>query len=275
MKTKFFKIELFLFLAILFIACEKDPTFLQGFYKLDNNHLVDSTIVEINKSMVYVEGGSFWMGAQSSNNTLISYDSEAESDESPVNNISLSSYYIGRYEVTQNQWKAVMGSNPSYFIGDNLPVEQVSWDDIQVFIKKLNSLTGYTYRLPTEAEWEYAARGGNKSNGYKYSGSNTIDQVAWYYDNSSSITHTVGTKQPNELGIYDMSGNIFEWCQDFYGTYTSGSLTNPTGVSTGSYRVLRGGGWYNNSWGCRVSYRYHTYHGNSLNLYGFRLVRVQ
>ena len=186
--------------------------------------------------MVYVEGGTFTMGATSEQG------SDAYSDESPAHSVTVSDFYIGKYEVTQAQWRAVMGSNPSKFKGDNLPVEQVSWNDIQKFITKLNTMTGKTFRLPTEAEWEYAARGGNQSKGYKYSGSNTLDNVAWYY-NSGGKTHPVGQKQPNELGLYDMSGNVWEWCQDWYGSYSSSSQTNPTGPSSGSYRVLRGGDW--------------------------------
>ena len=166
-------------------------------------------------------------------------------------------------EVTQALWKAVMGSNPSRFKGDDRPVECVSWNDCQTFINKLNSLTSQHFRLPTEAEWEFAAKGGNKSNGYTYSGSNNIDNVAWYtvnaYDKGSSSpdygTHDVKTKSPNELGIYDMSGNVWEWCQDWYGDYSSSSQTNPTGPSSGSSRVLRGGGWCYDATNCRTAYR--------------------
>ena len=147
--------------------------------------------------------------------------SEAESDEKPTHNVTLSSYYICKYEVTQALWRAVMGSNPSYFKGDNLPVESVSWNDCQTFINRLNSYTGRNFRLPTEAEWEFAARGGNYSRHYKYSGSNYIGDVAWYGDNSGNRTHPVGTKQANELGLYDMSGNVWEWCSDWYGSYSS------------------------------------------------------
>ena len=198
--------------------------------------------------------------------------SDAESNESPVHSVTLSSYYIGETEVTQELWQAVMGSNPSYNSGyPQRPVETVSWNDCQEFITKLNNLTGKNFRLPTEAEWEYAARGGNKSKGYKYSGSNTIDNVAWYTSNSSSQTHDVKTKQANELGIYDMSGNVYEWCQDWYGSYSRGSQTNPTGPSSGSDRVLRGGGWNFSARRCRVSLR----HGNSPDgryfSYGLRL----
>lgn len=219
--------------------------------------------------MVYVEGGTFTMGCTSEQG------SDCETDEKPAHQVTLSSYYMGKFEVTQALWQAVMGSNPSNFKGSNLPVENVSWDDIQGFIRKLNSLTGHTYRLPTEAEWEFAARGGTKSNGYKYSGSNTIDQVAWYTDNSSSMTHSVGTKQANELGIYDMSGNVWEWCQDWYGAYTSGFQTNPKGASTDSNRVLRGGSKRHIAWDCRVSDRSNLSPGISNYYSGFRLFRVQ
>ena len=215
------------------------------------------TVNGVSFTMIAVEGGTFKMGAQSSSSGGDNYDSDAESVESPVHDVTLSSYYIGETEVTQELWEAVMGSNPSDFSGyPQRPVENVSWDDCQEFITKLNNLTGKNFRLPTEAEWEYAARGGNKSNGYKYSGSNTIGNVAWYNDNSSSTTHDVKTKQANELGIYDMSGNVWEWCQDRNGSYSSGSQTNPTGPSSGSFRVSRGGTWISNARHCRVSYRY-------------------
>ena len=171
--------------------------------------------------------------------------SDADDDEKPVHSVTLSDYYIGQTQVTQELWQAVMGSNPSYFTGDNQrPVESVSWDDCQEFIEKLNRLTGKNFRLPTEAEWEYAARGGNKSRGYKYSGSDNPNAVAWYGNNSGSKTHPVAQKQANESDLYDMSGNVYEWCQDWYGDYSSNPQTNPTGSSRGSFRVLRGGSWY-------------------------------
>lgn len=216
--------------------------------------------------MIPVEGGTFTMGGTSEQG------SDADSDET-THSVTLSDYYIGEFEVTQELWEAVMGSNPSRFKGSNLPVESVSWDGCQTFIRKLNSLTGKTFRLPTEAEWEYAARGGNKSRGYKYSGSNSIGEVAWYDDNSGR-THTVGTKSPNELGIYDMSGNVYEWCQDWYGSYSSGSQTNPTGPSSGSFRVYRGGSWYFNARRCRVSARRGYSPINRDNDLGFRVVLI-
>jgi sulfatase modifying factor 1 len=185
----------------------------------------------LNHEMVFVEGGTFQMGSDS-----------GEDDEKPVHFVTLSSFNIGKYEVTQAQWKAVMGNNPSGFSGcDDCPVENVSWNDVQQYIYKLNCQTGKNYRLPTEAEWECAAKGGKSSKGYAYSGSNDLNSVAWNPDNSGSKTHAVGGKQANELGIYDLSGNVEEWCSDWYGTYTSYSETNPTGASLGQFRVLRGG----------------------------------
>ncbi len=219
--------------------------------------------------MVYVEGGSFDMGATSEQE-----GNYANSDEYPVHSVTLSGYYIGRCEVTQELWEAVMGSNPSYFKGAQNPVESVSWNDCQEFVSRLNSLTGRTFRLPTEAEWEYAARGGNQSLHYKYSGSDNEDDVAWYYSSSGSTTHAVGTKSANELGIYDMSGNVSEWCSDWSGGYSAGAQTNPQGPSSGSDRVLRGGSWGTYAVHCRVSDR--SYGGPNFSDYygGLRLVLV-
>ena len=204
------------------------------------------TVNGVSFNMIKVEGGTFQMGG------------DGEYDGKPIHQVTLTNdYYIGETEVTQELWTAVMGSNPSHFTSSNqLPVEKASWDDCQTFITKLNALTGKTFRLPTEAEWEFAARGGNASQGYTYSGSNNLDEVAWSGGNSSSKTHEVATKAPNELGLYDMSGNVREWCQDWYGDYSSGSQTNPTGPTSGSLRVLRGGSWWN-SYGyyCRVANR--------------------
>ena len=222
------------------------------------------TVNGIKYNMVWVEGGTFRMGATSEQGSEIS-------DEKPVHSVTLSGYYIGKTEVTQALWQAVMGSNPSYFEGDDLPVEQVSWDDCQEFIRKLNSMTGQNFRLPTEAEWEFACRGGNNSRGYKYSGSNYIDNVAWYDGNSGDKTHPVATKSPNELGIYDMSGNVWEWCADWYGDYSSGSQTNPKGPYGGSGRVNRGGSWYNFARNCRSSIRIDDYPTYRDDLLGLRL----
>lgn len=228
-------------------------------------------VVEVNGvsfKMVPVEGGTFTMGATSEQG------SAADSDESPTHSVTLSSYYIGQTEVTQELWQAVMGSNPSNSKGSKKPVEEVSWNDCQTFITKLNSLTGKKFSLPTEAQWEYAARGGNKSKGYKYSGSNTIGDVAWYDGNSNRQTHTVGTNTPNELGIYDMSGNVVEWCQDWYDDYSSSAQTNPTGPSSGPFRVRRGGSWYTYARTCRVSIRKFSSPDNRHDDLGLRLVLV-
>ena len=205
-------------------------------------------LAEIMRNMVYVEGGTFIMGATAE-------QKKTYKDEKPAHSVTLSSFYIGKYEVTQALWKAVMGSNPSHFEGDNLPVENVSWNDCQTFLRKLNAMTGKNFRLPTEAEWEFAARGGNRSRGYQYSGSNVLSDVAWYADNSGSKTHNVGAKAPNELGIYDMSGNVWEWCQDWKKSYSSSPQTNPKGPSSGSSRVYRGGSWILSARGCRVASR--------------------
>ena len=219
-------------------------------------------------AMIRVEGGTFTMGATPEQG------SDAESDEMPAHKVTLSNYYIGETEVTQALWKAVMGSNPSDFKGNNLPVEQVSWNDCQTFIKKLNTLTGKKFRLPTEAEWEYAARGGNKSKGYKYSGSNNLGDIAWYKDNSNNKTHPVKTKQPNELGIFDMSGNVMEWCQDLYSSsyYYSSPSNNPKGPNIGDDRVFRGSSYVDM---LRVSRRRRALPGYSSRYLGLRLVRSE
>ena len=223
------------------------------------------TVNGVEIPMVYVPAGSFTMGATSEQGN------DGEGNESPTHQVTLNGYYIGATEITQAQWEAVMGYNPSHFLGENLPVECVSYDDALSFCRRLRELTGEHYTLPTEAQWEYAARGG-RSGGTKYSGSNTIDDVAWYYDNSNGQTHPVGTKSPNALGLYDMSGNVFEWCLDWYGAYSSQAQTNPQGPSSGDYRVLRGGSWNGNAGPCRVSDRGN---GNPFGCYGscgFRVV---
>lgn len=225
------------------------------------------TVNGVSFNMISVHGGTFQMGATSEQS--ITY-----SDEKPVHSVTLSDYYIGETEVTQELWQAVMGSNPSYYSGDPLcPVECVSWNDCQTFIQKLNVLTGENFKLPTEAQWEYAARGGRNSKGYQYSGSNTIGDVAWYTSNSGSKTHPVKSKSPNELGLYDMSGNVREWCSDWYssGYYSSSPSNDPTGPSSGSGRVLRGGSWYNNAEFCRVASRNIGYPGGRYSHDGLRL----
>lgn len=208
------------------------------------------TVNGVTFNMKKVEGGTFMMGATSE-------QQKPDDVEKPTHHVTLSSYYIGETEVTQALWKAVMHSNPSFIKGDNLPVGDISWNDCQTFIRKLNSLTGKTFRLPTEAEWEFAARGGNKSRHTQYSGSDKTADVAWYDKNSKKQPHPVKTKQANELGIYDMSGNVFEWCQDWYGEYDSESQDDSTGPVNGTKRVMRGGSYATLWWAARISFRYY------------------
>jgi len=232
--------------------------------------------------MVYVEGGSFQMGSN-----------DGEIDEKPVHRVAVSSFYIGKYEVTQKQWQAVMGNNPSNWKGDNLPVEQVNWYDCVEFCNKLSRKEGLTpcysgsgssitcdwtangYRLPTEAEWEFSARGGNQSKGDTYSGSNTVGDVAWYGSNSGGKTHPVGQKQANEQGIYDMSGNVWEWCWDWYDSsyYGKSPAASPKGADGGSSRLLRGGSWNDNDRDCRVANRLDLSPGSRYGSLGLRIVR--
>lgn len=265
-------------------------------------------------TMVYVEGGTYMMGAQKSDPAGANYDPEAQDYESPVHRVSVDNFYMGQTEVTQALWKTVMGDNPSYFNGENLPVEMVSWDDVQEFIKKLNQMTGRTFRLPTEAEWEYAARGGESTSLYtgeniRISGvinSPNLDKLAWYggncgqdytyragcdvskgwdisdwdekqYNDSKGGTHPVGLKQPNRYGLYDMLGNVWEWCSDWFGKdyYSNGFQTNPKGPSLGSYRVIRGGSWDSYACCCRVADRCYISPDYRDQYIGFRLVLVQ
>jgi len=197
----------------------------------------------------FVKGGMFTMGCTAEQGD------KCFANEKPTRNVALNHFYIGKYEVTQKQWVEVMGTNPSHSKGDNLPVENVSWHEAQEFILKLNTMTGRKYRLPTEAEWEYAARGGADSKSHTYAGSNNIDDVAWYENNSGGKTHGIGGKAPNELGLHDMSGNVNEWVNDWLGPYGSSSETNPQGPSHGTYHVIRGGIWSDGARYCRVSSR--------------------
>ena len=207
------------------------------------------TVNGVTFNMVFVEGGTFTIGSpatQVGSSTM----------ERPQHEVTLSSFKIGQTEVTQELWVAVMGHNPSGFQGDpQRPVENVSWEDCQKFIDSLNVLTGKHFRLPTEAEWEFAARGGNQSQGYTFAGSNTAKDVAWYSTNSNGTTHPVAQKLPNELGLYDMSGNVSEWCSDWYAAYTDEPQTNPTGPATGSYKVYRSGDYDKSAAKCRPPYR--------------------
>lgn len=257
-------------------------------------------------TMKPVEGGTFMMGSN---------DKDTENDEMPVHSITVNSFYIGETEVTQELWEAVMGTtvrrqiekhdryyySGKYYqlsgVGDNYPIYHVSRDECQDFIRELNRMTGKQFRLPTEAEWEYAARGGNHSKGYKFAGSDSLDAVAWYERNSgdkylrgvsigigekqsnNTRSHVVKQKLPNELGLYDMSGNVQEWCSDWYGRdyYSSSPISNPQGPSSGSYHVARGGHWNDSAEECRVSNRdsdWAVYEGSSPCI-GFRLVLSQ
>jgi formylglycine-generating enzyme required for sulfatase activity len=219
--------------------------------------------------MVFVERGTFTMGCIPERDGTCS-----RSDSKPPHSITVSSFYIGKYSVTQAQWVAVMGSNPSANRNDNQqPVEMVSWDNAQEFITRLNSLTGKNYRLPTEAEWEYAARGGNKGNGYMYSGSNDLNEVGWYNINSSNQPHPVGQKKPNELGIYDMSGNVWDWCLDGYisNYYTTSPNTDPVASVSNKMYVFRGGQWGWLEEGCRVVFRNYSASNTQHPGIGFRV----
>lgn len=220
----------------------------------------DITVNGVTFTMIPVEGGTFRMGA-------VITAPGAYTFEKPDHDVTLSDYKIGQAEVTQDLWEAVMGSNPSRFKGAQLPVEQVSWDDCQAFIAKLNELTGMNFRLPTEAEWEYAARGGNKSQGTMFAGSANCPDVAWCSTNAGDTTHPVGQKQANELGLYDMSGNVNEWCNDFYARYTTAAQTDPQGPVAGTGMVYRGGAYNEGARLCRITYR-------SSQLSGYRSSRI-
>ena len=236
------------------------------------------TTFGLNMDMVYVEGGTFEMGATAEQGD------DAYDNEYPVRTIKLDSYHIGKYEVTQAQWEAVMGTSleeqralstlDDGIVGEgaDYPMYYVSWHEAQEFCRKLSEKTGKKYVLPTEAQWEYAARGGKKSKGYKYSGSDDIEEVAWYGENSDYQTHRVGTKKANELGIYDMIGNLWEWCSDWYGTYDESDTDNPQGPVNGSNRVYRGGSWYHRyAFPCRVAFRISDSPDFSYYFLGFRV----
>ena len=201
------------------------------------------------RDMVRVEGGTYTMGLTKGMQDIMG------GWASPAHRVTVSSFFISKYEVTQALWRAVMGSNPSRFKGDNRPVEKVSWDDCQLFLSRLRTLTGYSFRLPTEAEWEYAARGGNRSRGYVFSGSDNLYNVAWYEGNSDMTTHNVGGLEPNELGLYDMAGNVSEWCSDFRGDYTASPAVDPKGPATGDTHIVRGGSWNGPLGGCYICAR--------------------
>lgn len=235
-----------------------------------NADVITVRVGNVSFDMIKVEAGSFAMGCTSEQG------GDCYNSETPYHRVTISrDYYIGKFEVTQELWEAVMGNNPSRWKAFDRPVENVTWNDAQKFCAELSRMTGRQFRLPTEAEWEYAARGGKKSTNAKYSGSSSISNVAWYGDNSGGQTHSVGKLRPNELGIYDMSGNVWEWCYDWYGSYDSASQIDPMGPSSGSCRVLRGGSWYNDARSCRVSDRYDYGPGDRDGNRGFRLVLPQ
>lgn len=224
----------------------------------------------VSLDMVKIEAGSFTMG-----------DAGGDRSETPHRVTITKDYYLGKTEVTQAQWRAVMGNNPSEFKGDNLPVDSVSWDDAIEFCDKLNRMgkapKGYKFTLPTEAQWEYAARGGKKSRGHKYSGSDDVGDVAWYSGNSGDRTHTVAMKKPNELGLYDMSGNVWEWCLDWHGEYPGDAVDpqGPSSVGWFSGRVMRGSSWYGYANDCRSTQRGGSIApGSGFDTQGFRLALV-
>ena len=216
--------------------------------------------------MILVKGGTYMMGSNNAN-----------PNEKPAHKVVVNDFYIGIYEVTQAQWRAVMHNNPGVFVNEDGPEENISWDEVQEYINKLNKLTRKKYRLPTEAEWEYAAKGGSKSIGYLYSGSDDIKRIAWIKDNSSEMPHPVGQKQANELGIYDMSGNVWEWCSDWYDDVFYRRLysrrPNPIGPKTGTFKIVRGGSWYSNEYCSRPTYRDGFIPGGKSTNIGFRLAR--
>lgn len=256
-----FKLRRLIVISGILLALIAVVYFLQKPKEQPVSTAIDPVLYE--PEMIRVEGGTFTMGDECADST--------NNEACPAHTVTLNTFSISKFEITQSQWKAVMGKNPSSKNCDNCPVEQVTWNDVQDFINELNSKTGKNYRLPTEAEWEYAAKGGNKSRIYKYAGSNNIDYVAWHKKNSSDMTHSVGLKQANELGIYDMSGNVWEWCSDRYGSYGAEHQTNPQGWGNDENRVLRGGSYYNYKQYCQNTRRFKSEATSRFYRIGFRL----
>ena len=258
MKTKTLSLLAALLLSSMFLA------------SCGSNGYVENADCDLNMKMIYVEGGSFQMGGTAEQGK------DAERNERPVHKVTLDSYYIAECEVTQAQWQKIMGNNPAHFKGANNPVECVGWKKVEEFCVKLSRMTGKTYILPTEAQWEYAARGGQKSQGYKYSGGSIADEVAWTSDNGGRKTHAVKQKKPNELGLYDMSGNVFEFCSDWFRDdyYASSPELNPTGPSSSRFRIMRGGCWGVPPLQARVSCRWGISTRYCDSFAGFRVVCI-
>ena len=278
------------------VSCGKDPAFEYGNYiyedddftKVDNiNGIIihwaedmdisgeqKTVIRNLVANLVRVEGGTFLMGAQRTDSQSNNYDAEAQDDESPVHEVTLDDYYIGKFEVTQREWRTIMDYEldwtEQYGRGDDFPAYNVSRTEALRFMEKLSAMTSLSFRLPTEAQWEYAARGGNKSQHYRYSGSNAVDEVAWHKENANGTVHPVGSRQPNELGLFDMSGNLWEWCLDTYGEYPATPQTNPV-ANSGNKFVLRGGSWTYLPSYCRVTCRDSYSDDNASISVGFRV----
>ena len=244
----------------------KDSQDLKITFIVDNGYDDKASFV-----MKHIEGGTFKMGANNnlSKKNALNFDFDADSDESPVHEVAVEDFYLGQFEVTETLYDAIMGYDTT--LGSHKALSNLSWNDCQELIRKLNALTGRQFRLPTEAEWEFAARGGNKSKGFKYAGSDKVEEVAWCTENSGFLCHEVGGKKPNELGLYDMSGNLAEWCEDIYGDYQEKKQLNPHGTLTGTYRVLRGGSWGFVAQRCRVTNREYANPDSKSGCYGLRL----
>ena len=256
---------------LMFLAFVVIGVLVVGYWMMNPGSDMPTLTNSIGMEFVLIPAGEFKMGSPSGEKGRIS-------DEGPVHTVTIEkAYYLGKYEVTQEQWREVMSSNPSYFEGDNQPVEKVSWNDIQEFIKKLNEREGTNkYRLPSEAEWEYAARAGTTTRYSFGDDESELGDYAWYKDNSGSKTHPVGQKLPNPWGLYDMHGNVWEWVQDYWYHNYDGAPTDGSAWEDGSSSscVLRGGCWNYEAWGCRSANRGGTDPGSRFNLFGFRLLQV-
>jgi len=281
MKNRFLTFVTTIFLAtITILGCNKDPVYEQGHYLYDNYDLTQvdyvngiviewadsieisdeqkDVILNLLDNMVLVEGGTFKMGAQNTEEQGFNYDAEAQNNESPVHEVTLNNYYIGKFEITQREWHIIMGYDldwtETYGKGDNIPAYNITYTDACLFVLRLSAMTNLTFQLPSEAQWEFAARGGNNTLHYRYSGSNQVEEVAWHKNNSGNILHNVGEKQANELGLYDMSGSLWEWCLDTYGEYPDSPQTDPI-FHDGNPYSMRGGAWTYLPSYCRVTCR--------------------